>query len=111
MKYRIEDPRDIAKERIAILLKLAGDVFHSDPKLSSRYVELARKIGMRSGVRIPGEQKRFICKGCGTLLVPGANCRVRIRSERGTVVVVTCLRCGARKHYPAVREKRERRKA
>jgi ribonuclease P protein subunit RPR2 len=102
--------RHIAEERVGILLKLARDVVRSDPPLSKRYVELAQRIAMRSGVRLGPERKQFICKYCKSPLVPGVNCRVRVRTEHGTHVVVTCLECGSMKRYPAVKEKRLKRR-
>jgi ribonuclease P protein subunit RPR2 len=97
--------REIARERIEILLSQAKRVFRTDPNLAKRYLELARKVGMKAGVRLTREQKSRICKGCGSLLVPGLNCRVRTRSEYGTTVLITCLECGAKKRYPTVRER------
>ncbi|MGA2783870.1 MAG: ribonuclease P protein component 4 [Candidatus Bathyarchaeia archaeon] len=87
------------------LLHLARETFPRDRLLSRRYVELARLIGMKAGVRLPKNQKMFICKKCGYLLIPGSNCRVRIRSELGTTVLITCLECGNKKRYPTVRER------
>jgi ribonuclease P protein subunit RPR2 len=102
--------RQIAEERVDILLHLAKNTVKSDPSLSKRYVELAQRIAMRSGVRLGRERKQFICKNCKSLLVPGINCRVRVRPEYGTHVVVTCLECGSAKRYPAVKEKRLKRR-
>ncbi len=104
------DIRQIAEERVDLLLRFAKDAVRSDPSLSKRYVELAQRIAMRSGVRLGRQRKQFICKNCKSLLVPGVNCRVRVRSEHGTHVVVTCLECGSRKRYPAVKEKRLKRR-
>lgn len=101
--------RHIARERIDILLGLARETLKTDTALAKRYVETAKRIAMRSGVRLGPERKQFICKECGSPLVPGVNCRVRVRSEQGTHVVVTCLACGSRKRYSAVKEKRLRR--
>ncbi len=101
--------RKIAEERIDLLLKLAREKARSDEALSKRYVEIARRIAMRSGVRLGRERKHFICKECGSALVPGVNSRVRMRSDRGTSIVVTCLACGSIKRYPVVKEKRQRR--
>lgn len=100
--------KEIAGERIHILLELAKKTFPKDRDLSRRYVDLARKIGMKAGVRLPSEEKLFICKGCGSLLVPGANSRVRTRSDLGTTVLITCLDCGTKKRYPNVRERLSR---
>ena len=110
MAWRSGEIRQIARERIEILLKLARQSFSEDPSLSKRYMELARLIGMRAGVRLPRSTKAFICKRCGTLLVPGRNCRVRIRSETGGTVLITCLDCGNKKRYPTVRERLSRRR-
>jgi len=97
--------KEIARERIGILLGLARRIFSEDRLLSKRYVELARRIGMKARVRLTKEQKMFVCKSCGGLLVPGVNCRVRTRSDFGTIVLITCLDCGAKKRYPTVRER------
>jgi len=103
--------KEIARERIEILLGLAKETFHKDRVLSKRYVDLARRIGMRAGVRLPRDQKMFICKGCGSLLMPGLNCRVRTRPEAGTTVLITCLDCGSKKRYPTARERLSKRNA
>jgi ribonuclease P protein subunit RPR2 len=101
--------KEVARERIEILLGLAKRAFPTDRALSKRYIELARRIGMKAGVRIPKEQKAFLCRECGSLLVPGVNCRVRTRAEYGTTVLITCLECGAKKRYPTVRERLSKR--
>jgi len=105
MKHWRGNERDIARERMEILLGLAKKTLRKDPKLMRRYIELARRIGMRSQVSIPKEYKQRICKNCGTFLVPGFNCRVRTRPDGGTKVVITCLDCGSHKRYPTLKEK------
>ena len=97
--------KEIAKERIGILLGLARKIIKEDCKLAKRYVELAGKIGMKCNVRIPKEERLYICRSCSTPLIPGLNCRVRVRGEGGTRTVVTCLECGSMKRYPALKEK------
>jgi ribonuclease P protein subunit RPR2 len=69
-------------------------------------VETARKIAMAARIYLPVSIKRRICKNCNTLLVPGENCRVRIKPRREPHVVTTCLVCGFRTRLP-VRKKRE----
>lgn len=61
----------IARERMEILLRMAKKEACRNPDRSRRYAMLARKIGMRYNVRLPGEWKRVFCKGCGTLLGRG----------------------------------------
>ncbi|MEM3793820.1 MAG: hypothetical protein QXS76_02800, partial [Candidatus Bathyarchaeia archaeon] len=46
------------------------------------------------------ELKWFVCKGCGALLIPPKNCRVRIRSGGNPRIVLTCLDCGSIKRFP-----------
>jgi ribonuclease P protein subunit RPR2 len=98
--------KEIAKERIEILFNLAKKVFDFNPELANRYIQLIRKIGMKARVKIPLEYKLFICKKCDSFLVPGKNCRVRIKSEKGTKVTFTCLNCNSIKRYPIVKEKK-----
>lgn len=110
MKFRKAVEREIARERMEILFNLAKATFKIDSTLSKRYIQLMKKVGMKAKVRIPKEWKLFICKGCGSLLVPGKNCRVRVRSEGGTRSVIACLDCGALKRIPAVKEKKWRKR-
>lgn len=97
--------KDIARERMEILLGLARKLIVKDPELSRRYVKLAWRIGMKSNVRMRREEKLYLCRKCYTLLVPGVNCRVRVRAEAGTKTVITCLECGSMRRYPALKEK------
>ncbi len=92
--------RRVASERIRILFDMAERMFHRDPRLSDRYVEIARRISMKTHVRIPREYRLRFCKGCGAYLVPGVNCRVRVRSRREPHLVVTCMRCGRIIRFP-----------
>lgn len=87
--------RAIAADRIERLLQMAHDERHR-PDRSKRYVELARKIGMRYQVSIPGRWRRRICRSCHVMLTPGRDARVRVR--RGTLRV-TCARCGRTSRY------------
>jgi len=89
----------IANERIEILLSEAKKSLNHDPRLSRRYTDLARKISMRTKVRIPADKKRYVCKACGLPLVLGKNARVRI-IRGNSRIVVTCLNCGAVRRYP-----------
>jgi len=86
--------RQIARERIQILLEQARKISKSDPKLAAKYIKTARRIAMAAKIRLPLEFRRQICKNCNALLVHGSNCRVRIKQKRESHVVVTCLNCG-----------------
>ncbi len=80
---------DIAKERIEILFEEAEKSLRKHPERSRRYVELARKIGLRYNIRFPKELKRRFCKKCNTLLVPGLTSQTRVHDK----VIIKCLKC------------------
>ncbi|MEL9940122.1 MAG: ribonuclease P protein component 4 [Ignisphaera sp.] len=88
--------RDIAIERMEILFKLGIEaVKNGYTDLAKRYGELLIRISMRNRVKIPKEIKRWICKQCHTIMVPGFNARVRTRRDGKVLRVVTkCLSCG-----------------
>ena len=87
----------IAKERMRILVEKA--VREKNP----RYVELARKIGMKARVPMPKDLKFKFCRKCGTPF-SADTCRVRINSKKN-VVVYECLKCGHKTRFPYVKEK------
>ena len=99
--------KEIAKERINILMKEAEKEVKYHSERSKRYVELARKIGMRYKVRIPRKYKRRICPNCHAYLKPGVNCTVRL-DPKNRCVVWKCLECGHEKRYPYYRKKLKR---
>ncbi len=91
--------RKIAKERIKILFELAEKEFKKHPERSKRYIQLARKIGLRYNVRLTKEQKRKFCKNCNSLLLPGVSCKVRLDKNKKTVSI-KCLNCNKIYRYP-----------
>lgn len=84
------EQRKIALERISNLFKMAKEMFKESPKLSDRYVQLARKISMKYKVKIPSSLKRQFCKHCYTFLVPSLNCRVRTKDGK---LIYYCISC------------------
>lgn len=98
----------IARDRIQILLGLARTKAKGqEPKLARRYVQLAKKISMRTKVRIPKDEKRFLCKECSIPLIPGLNARVRLSAEK-RIVTITCLECQHVARHPYAKEKSRR---
>ena len=67
----------IAKERIAILIAEAEKT--DNEQLAKRYVELAKKIGMRYNVRLPPSSRRKFCKYCFSKLTYGWRTKKGIR--------------------------------
>lgn len=64
--------------------------------LARRYVGLAGKISTHYRVKIPKALKSRICKKCGSFLVPGINCKVRVVSSHGYVAYA--CDCGSEVH-------------
>ena len=84
MKRNRNKPRqqqNIAKERIDILFKQAK----RNPKYASRYVFLARKIGMRYAVKLKPEYKRKFCHHCYHYFIPGKNVTVRTNPKTKSI--------------------------
>ncbi|MFQ6065575.1 MAG: ribonuclease P protein component 4 [Candidatus Bathyarchaeia archaeon] len=90
----------IALQRIHTLFHLAREVIHEDPELAQRYVSIARKISMRTRTRLPKEYRRQICRHCKSFILPGINCRVRIKHKREPHIVITCFNCGKHSRMP-----------
>ncbi len=90
--------RRIALERMEVLFGLAEkEALQGHAARARRYVDLARKLGMRYNVRVPPAFKRRFCKRCLAYLVPSVNARVRVGRGR---VVITCTSCGAVQRFP-----------
>jgi nicotinamidase-related amidase len=99
--------RKIAIERIEKLFKLAQSIAKENPTRARRYVELARRIGMKAEISIPRKHKRKFCRGCNTFFIPGKTCKVRLNNGQ---VSYLCLSCGRVARYPYLKEKKARRK-
>ena len=93
-------PKQIALKRVHILFGLATEIIHEDPKRAQRYVQIARKIAMRTRLRLPKEYRSFVCRKCKSFILPGVNCRVRIQQRREPHMVITCLNCGEHSRIP-----------
>ncbi|MEM3783526.1 MAG: ribonuclease P [Candidatus Bathyarchaeia archaeon] len=96
--------KHIAKQRIQTLFSLAIKVYHEDPGLAQRYVDVARRVAMAAKIRLPTEYKRMVCRHCKSFLLPGVCCRVRVKQRREPHVVITCLNCGKHMRIPLKRK-------
>ncbi|MEM1514526.1 MAG: ribonuclease P [Candidatus Bathyarchaeia archaeon] len=92
--------KEIALSRIERLFDLAIKMLSKRPDLSQRYIEIARKISMRTRVRIPREKKVLICRHCKRFIFPGVSSRVRLQHRREPHIVITCLYCGKHMRRP-----------
>ena len=92
--------KQIALQRVHSLFHLAKEVIHEDPELAQRYVNMARKISMKTKLRLPKEYRSLICRHCKSFILPGVNCRIRIQQRREPHMVITCLICGQHSRFP-----------
>ncbi len=99
------DTRQIARQRIQTLFQLANEVSSKDPVLAQRYVHLARRIAMAAKIRLSREYRQHVCRHCKSFILPGVNCRVRIKQRREPHVVITCLNCGRHMRIPLQKRK------
>lgn len=108
MKLGRKKTASIVKERFEVLFTLAEkEALKHNMDRADRYVELARKIGMRYNVPIPAKYKRRFCKHCYSYLLPGVNARVRTGKSK---IIIFCENCKKYMRIPFIREVKERRK-
>lgn len=93
------DVRRLAQARIEAIWKKANVTAETDPSLARRQMRIAGRVAQKARIKVPLHMKRGVCKNCGTLLIPGGNCRVRMRNNRSKHVTVTCLACGAIRRF------------
>ena len=90
----------IALCRIKILFELARkrtlENTEESRRLAKRYLSIAKRISTHYKVKIPKELKSKMCKKCGSLLMPGVNCKVRVASVHGYVAYICS--CGSENH-------------
>lgn len=87
-------PKEDAAAVVRILTESAVSLSHTNPAIAKEQAALARKVKLRFNVRLDPSLRRFTCRGCKRLLVPGVNARVRLGHGKATTVRVTCLDCG-----------------
>ena len=92
--------KEIASERMDILLDISLKILRTDRTRAQHYFQLARRLGMRYKIRLSPRFRRLICRRCKSLSVPGVNARVRLQQRRESHMVVTCFECGAQRRMP-----------
>ena len=98
-RFAKEKIKHLAQTRIEILWQQALRNAETHPDIARFQMRSARKIAQRSRTKIPRHISRRICKQCGSILIPGKNCKIRVRSNRAKHMVVTCTECGYVKRY------------
>ncbi|MFX0107099.1 MAG: ribonuclease P protein component 4 [Candidatus Hodarchaeota archaeon] len=89
----------LAKARLEILWEQATRIARKDPSGAKRQIQIARRVAQKARLKIPPHMRRRLCKQCDAVLIPGENCRVRMRHNRSRHLTVTCLDCGAVRRF------------
>lgn len=83
--------RKVAGQHIDNLMHQA----ESFREYSDKYVNTARKIAMKMKMKLKKEHKLRICRKCKSFLIPGYNCRVRLRRT----ITYYCTNCRSFSRY------------
>jgi ribonuclease P protein subunit RPR2 len=101
-RVRRNEASGIAAVRIEKLIAMAKDeATNGDIDIARRYVDIAKRISMRTRTKIPKEH--IYCKNCFTPMT-GDTFRVRLKRHR---IIMVCAECGTVKRIPYVKEQSE----
>ncbi|MEM1541233.1 MAG: ribonuclease P [Ignisphaera sp.] len=97
--------KDMAIQRMYILYSMGVEASRmKDYRFARRYGELIYRISTRGRVKIPRSIKRWICKNCKMIMVPGVNAIIRTRRKGKTLRIITrCVICGWIHRYEFLR--------
>jgi len=87
-------PKAEAAEVAETLVRRAVSTAGRDLTLARKQADLARDIMLKFNVRLGWPLKRFYCRGCKQLIVPGVNARVRLAGGGQKILRITCNECG-----------------
>ena len=85
--------RQIALERIEILIQNAISNARTNPSLAQRQATLAKKISTKYRIRMPYHLKMNFCKKCKKFIAPGVSARIRIGRSSVKSIRISCGFC------------------
>ena len=65
-----------------------------DLEVGKDLAQTSRGLRLRYNIKLPRSQRRFVCRGCKALIIPGVNARVRLGHGKTAVLRITCDECG-----------------
>jgi RNase P subunit RPR2 len=86
--------REEAAELVRRLTESSVSLAQKDLGMAKEQAALARRVRLKFNIRLDSSLKRFTCRGCKSLIVPGVNARVRLGHGRPAVIRITCSECG-----------------
>ena len=87
------NPKQIALERIEILINEAIKNAKKNPDLAQKQAAMAKKISMKYRVRLNPQFRMNFCKKCKMFIVPNISCRVRLGRSPVKSIRITCGYC------------------
>ena len=88
-----KDSKADATKMARELLLLAINNPASNLDLAKKQAALARRLLLKFNIRLDWKLKKYYCRSCKQLMVPGKNARVRL-GHGTTVLRITCGECG-----------------
>ncbi|MBI3640886.1 MAG: RNase P subunit [Thaumarchaeota archaeon] len=85
--------KQIALERMQILIKNATSNARTNPKLAQRQASLAKKLSTKYRIRMPYDIRINFCKKCKKFIAPGVNSRIRMGRSSVKSIRITCGFC------------------
>ena len=85
--------RQIALERMQILIKNATSNARTNPKLAQRQASIAKKLSTKYRIRMPYDIRINFCKKCKKFIAPGVNARIRMGRSSVKSIRITCGFC------------------
>lgn len=88
-------PKHKLKAKALDRIKFLFNEAKSNSNLATRYVQIARKIGMKANQPILKDLKKKFCHHCYNYFQKG-NYRVRTRDK---ILIYTCMKCNKQTRY------------
>jgi ribonuclease P protein subunit RPR2 len=85
--------RQIALERIEILIQNAISNSRINPLIAQRQATLAKKISTKYRIRMPYYVRMNFCKKCKKFIAPGVGARIRLGRSSIKSIRITCCFC------------------
>jgi ribonuclease P protein subunit RPR2 len=77
-----------------ILIDNAISNARTNPELSQRHAQLARRISTKYNIRMPYVLRIVFCKKCKSFIAPGINSKIRLGRASVKSIRITCNFCG-----------------
>ena len=85
--------KQIALERMQILIKNAISNARANPTLAQRQASLAKKLSTKYRIGMPYDIRINFCKKCKKFIAPGVNARIRMGRSSVKSIRITCGFC------------------